>query len=70
MENNLYTLLLRAKENDERAVAELLGRFEPKIKKLSATLPPWEREDLEQELRIQIIHSIEKFNLSYCVKEQ
>ncbi|MFG6149919.1 helix-turn-helix domain-containing protein [Halobacillus sp. B23F22_1] len=67
MENKLYELLLRAKENDEQAKAEVIQRFEPKIKKLSSTLPSWERDDLEQELRIQLVHSIEKFNVNHLV---
>ncbi|MCP3030079.1 helix-turn-helix domain-containing protein [Halobacillus sp. A1] len=63
MKNRLYDILLRAKENDEKAITELIERFEPKIKKLSSTFPPAERDDLEQELRIQLVHSVEKFNI-------
>nr|WP_256522473.1 helix-turn-helix domain-containing protein [Halobacillus sp. A5] len=61
----MYHLLLRAKNNEEQAVSEVIQRFEPKIKKLSSTLPQSEREDLEQELRIQLVHSIEKFNVDH-----
>ncbi|WP_163528760.1 helix-turn-helix domain-containing protein [Halobacillus ihumii] len=61
--SEVYELLLRAKEADETAMMELIDKFEPKIKKLSASLPATEREDMEQELKIQMIKSIEKFDI-------
>ncbi|UOR13768.1 helix-turn-helix domain-containing protein [Halobacillus amylolyticus] len=65
--SELYTLLLRAKQEDEEALSELIEKFDPKMKKLSASLPSSEREDLEQELRIQMIRSIRKFDIEALV---
>ncbi|UOQ92094.1 helix-turn-helix domain-containing protein [Halobacillus shinanisalinarum] len=61
--SDLYALLLRAKEEDQVAISELIEKFDPKMKKLSSSLPASEREDLEQELRIQILRSIQKFDI-------
>ncbi|MFD2924675.1 helix-turn-helix domain-containing protein [Halobacillus naozhouensis] len=61
--SEMYELLLQAKEEDETAMTELIEKFEPKIRKLSGSLPASEREDMEQELKIQMIRSIRKFDI-------
>ncbi|MFC7061721.1 helix-turn-helix domain-containing protein [Halobacillus seohaensis] len=67
MSDKLYKDLLLAKQGDETAIENVLSRFEPKIKKLSSTLPSSERADLEQELRIQLVRSVDKFNIEKLV---
>ncbi|WP_179134080.1 helix-turn-helix domain-containing protein [Halobacillus massiliensis] len=63
MKNKLYDLLLLAQKEDEQAISQLIERFEPKIKKLSSAFPAEDREDIEQELRIQVMHAVEKFRM-------
>ncbi|WP_173917373.1 helix-turn-helix domain-containing protein [Halobacillus sp. Marseille-Q1614] len=63
MKNNLYYLLLLAKAEHQEAMSDLIQRFEPKIKKLSSTFPSEDRDDIEQELRIQVLHAVKKFNI-------
>lgn len=58
---DLYHLLKRAKNSDQEAVAEIIERFEPKIKKSSKIADFYYREDLEQELRIEILKLVHRF---------
>jgi DNA-directed RNA polymerase specialized sigma subunit len=50
--------------NDERTVEKIIALFEPKIKKSSRLIPESDREDVEQELRIQMMRAIQRFDTS------
>lgn len=53
-----------AKQQKPEARSQLLRLFEPKIKKSSQFAPIACREDLEQELRIQLLKVIDRFEES------
>lgn len=57
----LYHHIQRAKNHDLDSLEEIIHRFEPKIKKSSKFVNNHERESLEQELKIRIIKSVDKF---------
>lgn len=50
-----------AKQQKPEAMTQILRLFEPKIKKSSQFAPVACRDDLEQELRIQILKVIDRF---------
>lgn len=50
----LRELVARAKRGDLDALSEIISRFDPLIKSCSRGLRQCDREDLEQELRIQL----------------
>lgn len=60
--SNLYRLVQDAKRQDPKALGDMIRMFEPKIKQTSRFIPQSEREDLEQELRIQIVKAVERFD--------
>ncbi|MDQ0297742.1 16S rRNA G966 N2-methylase RsmD [Salibacterium salarium] len=47
-------------EEDKQCIDMLIQNFEPKIKRVLHHTPPYEREDLEQEIKLKIF---EKRNL-------
>ncbi len=51
---SLLSLVTRAQGSDPIALADLLHRFRPLVRKCCQGLPPFEREDLEQELYLLI----------------
>ncbi|GGJ97154.1 hypothetical protein GCM10007063_19460 [Lentibacillus kapialis] len=57
----LYYLVQHAKTNDSESTKEIIHRFDPKIKQTSRFTGNFEREDLEQELRIRIVKAVDKF---------
>ncbi|WP_010531815.1 helix-turn-helix domain-containing protein [Lentibacillus jeotgali] len=57
----LYHLVQHAKTNDSESTKEIIHRFDPKIKQTSRFTGKFEREDLEQELRIRIVKAVDKF---------
>jgi hypothetical protein len=57
----LYHLVQRAKTHDSESTQEIIHRFNPKIKQTSRFTKNFEREDLEQELRIRIVKAVDKF---------
>ncbi|MFP7171807.1 helix-turn-helix domain-containing protein [Terribacillus sp. 7520-G] len=61
--NTLLDLTIRAKEDDTAALEAVLIRFQPKIKKLSSSAPYAWKEDMEQELYIQLIKAIHRFEI-------
>jgi len=59
----LYMLVIRAQAGDPLALAELLRRFRPLVRKCCRGLPPFEREDLEQELYLLISRIVLEYRL-------
>jgi phosphoribosylformimino-5-aminoimidazole carboxamide ribonucleotide (ProFAR) isomerase len=62
---NLFELLKKARNRDANAMLVLLNTFRPKLINSLKQVPPHEREDLEQELKIDLIQAI----LRYEIKE-
>jgi DNA-directed RNA polymerase specialized sigma24 family protein len=60
---SLFDLTLKAKANDRAAMEAVLLRFQPKIRRLSNSAPPAWKEDMEQELYIQLIKAIHRFEM-------
>lgn len=58
---SLQTLLLKAQNGDLDALAQLITRFEPLIKACSSGLSEYDRDDLEQELRLHLFLLIKRF---------
>lgn len=58
---SLYDLTQAAKHQDQQAISEIICIFEPKIRKLSRFTPTPEKEDLEQELKIEIVKAVNRF---------
>lgn len=58
----LYQITQQAKQQDPEAMKEILHLFEPKIKKTSRFVHPSNREDLEQELKIQLVKAVDRFD--------
>lgn len=58
----LYYIARKAKQQDQEAMSEVLCRFEPKIKSSSRFVHPSIREDLEQELKMQVVKAVERFS--------
>lgn len=50
--------------NDEGTIEKIIELFEPKIKKSSRSIPEFDREDIEQELRIEMMKAIQRFDTS------
>ncbi|MDQ0207454.1 hypothetical protein [Alkalicoccobacillus murimartini] len=50
------------KENKKNRQEELIRKMEPKIKKSVRTVPWQYREDVEQEIKMKVMESIEKVN--------
>jgi len=57
----LYHLFIEAQKGDHEAAAEILKRFEPKVSKSSRFVNWNDQEDLKQELAIEIIKAIHRF---------
>ncbi|MCM3598156.1 helix-turn-helix domain-containing protein [Metabacillus idriensis] len=57
----LYDLIIRAKNSDQEALVQIIKRFEPKIKKSSQIANYQNQEDLEQELKIELLKLVERF---------
>lgn len=55
-------LLLRAKAGNQDAIHTILEMYKPLLLKESIVLDVFD-EDMYQELRITVVHCIEKFNL-------
>ncbi|SNZ18313.1 Helix-turn-helix domain-containing protein [Terribacillus aidingensis] len=60
---SLFDLTLKAKANDKAAMEAVLLRFQPKIRRLSNNAPRAWKEDMEQELYIQLIKAIHRFEI-------
>lgn len=61
--STLLELTIRAKAEDTAALEAILIRFQPKIRKLSSSASYAWKEDLEQELHIQLIKAIQRFEI-------
>ncbi|AIF67211.1 helix-turn-helix domain-containing protein [Terribacillus saccharophilus] len=61
--NTLLELTIKAKAEDKAALETMLIRFQPKIRKLSSSAPYAWKEDMEQELYIQLIKAIHRFEI-------
>lgn len=61
---SLLSLLATARGGDESAMAEILQRFHPLIRKLSRNLAETDREDLEQELRLHLLQILRAYRPS------
>ncbi|PAE14765.1 hypothetical protein CHH91_17330 [Virgibacillus sp. 7505] len=59
----LLELTIKAKAEDTAALEAILIRFQPKIRKLSSSASYAWKEDLEQELHIQLIKAIQRFEI-------
>jgi DNA-directed RNA polymerase specialized sigma24 family protein len=60
---SLIDLTLKAKANDKAAMEAVLLRFQPKVRGLSSNAPHAWKEDMEQELYIQLIKAIHRFEI-------
>jgi len=60
-EDHLVNLLHRAKDNDHLAIIEILKLFEPKLKKSLHQVPPQDRDDLSQSIKLKIIEVIKNY---------
>lgn len=56
-------LIRKAKQNNPEALMEVIYRFEPKIKKSLCQTNVQNREDLKQELILQLIEVVYRFDL-------
>jgi hypothetical protein len=61
----LYDLTQQAKENNPEAVQAILYIFEPKIKKSSRFIPHVSRDDVEQEVKFEIVKALHRFDTSH-----
>lgn len=59
--SELYELIKRAKNSDQEALNQIIKRFEPKIKKSSQIADYHYQEDLEQEMRIELLKLVDRF---------
>ncbi|ONK21639.1 hypothetical protein BLX87_20690 [Bacillus sp. VT-16-64] len=59
MESNLYELTTK---KDEKAVEKVINLFAPKIKKTLLQTDTQNREDLEQELHLKLIHIVKRYD--------
>lgn len=66
----LYELIIQAKHDDKAAILEIIGRFEPKIKKSLHQTSLQNREDLKQELILKLIEVIQSFDLNVQNNEE
>jgi len=57
----LYYLIQQAKFSDMESIIEIIHLFNPKIKQTSRFTDNLEREDLEQELKVQLFIAVNKF---------
>lgn len=62
MTDTLTRLVERAKRGDEDALTDLLERFRPLIRSCCVGLPWHDGQDLEQELRIQLIKLVRHYD--------
>jgi predicted metal-dependent TIM-barrel fold hydrolase len=60
----LYDLTRQARNNDPEAIRAILHLFEPKIKKSSRLIPHGNRDDVEQEIKEEIVKAIRRFDTS------
>ncbi|MED0676542.1 MULTISPECIES: helix-turn-helix domain-containing protein [Aneurinibacillus] len=60
----LYELAHKARENDPEALCAILHLFEPKIKKSSRFIPFRDRDDVEQEVKTEIVRALRRFDIS------
>lgn len=60
----LLSLVRRAKSGDEEALNELLDRFRPLIRACCRGLSLADGQDLEQELKIQLIDMVRRYKPS------
>ncbi|GHH99591.1 helix-turn-helix domain-containing protein [Neobacillus kokaensis] len=60
----LFDLTQKAKGGSQEAVSEIVQMFEPKVKKSSRFMNDNDKEDLEQELRIEIVKAVNRFEIS------
>ncbi|WP_224600370.1 helix-turn-helix domain-containing protein [Bacillus sp. RAR_GA_16] len=58
---SLYELVHEVKKGNTEAAAEIVALFEPKLKKFSRSLPEHQQEDLRQEVRLEIVRVIHRF---------
>lgn len=65
MTKSLYHLVKQSKQ-DQQAMEELLGLFEPKLKKSLRLTHYDQREDLSQELMFIFVKYVQKYNLD-CI---
>lgn len=61
--DSFITLIEKAKHQDLSALETIIHKFNPKILKLLHQTPFQEREDLKQELVVQIIEAVYKYDL-------
>lgn len=64
-DNSLYALaILAQKQNDDRALMEIIKRFEPKIKRSLQQTGYNNKEDLEQYIKLNMIKIIRSYDLN------
>lgn len=66
MDETLYQLAIESRHNNE-AIEKVLKAFTPKIKKTLQQTSLQNREDLEQELHLKLIHVIKLYELEDLV---
>lgn len=56
--DDLFHLAVGSKKIDEESLVKIIYLFGPKIKQVSRSMPLEDREDLEQELKMQIAKAL------------
>ena len=59
----LMKLLKKAKNNDKKAMEEIIIKFTPKIRKSLYQTSLQERNDLRQEVNLKIIEAVHKYDI-------
>lgn len=60
---SLYDLVNLSKMKDSLAIQKIIDMMKPKIKKELHNVPLQEREDLEQELKLDIIEAVYNYEM-------
>lgn len=58
---SLYELVYEVKKGNTEAAARIVSLFEPKLTKFSRSLPEHQQDDLKQEVRLEIIRVLDRF---------
>ncbi|MFS1026494.1 helix-turn-helix domain-containing protein [Enterococcus casseliflavus] len=66
--SDMVDLLRKAKQGDENAMLDLMVRFDPLMIKLSKRNSTYLDEDCYQELSIQFVTAVKKFDLKKYTK--
>lgn len=62
MNDHMFELVRKIKDDDEEAIEEFVSTFTPKIINKTKNLKHHDKEDLKQELTIEITKALKRFN--------